>query len=813
MTFSHVNTFLDGHFAGVASGEPVRYLSLDSRKSFPGQGAVFFCITGIQHNGHDYATEAYLKGWRHFVVEQIPFSLEEFPEASLFVVKNSLLALQKFGEEHRKQFSYPVIAITGSNGKTIVKEWLYQLTASSYSVIKSPKSYNSQVGVPLSVWNMSQLHNLAIFEAGISEPGEMHRLESIIKPDIGIITNIGSAHDASFQSLSQKLKEKLRLFTHCKKLIYCTDHELIRQELIQNPLEGVELIGWGKSNARYAIQTKGEMLVVVSPSAALELTLPFSDPKSIENLSHCVVAALEAGISPEEIPGALQTFKAVPMRMVLRAGVHGSLLIDDSYNNDVQGLDAALDFSVAHSHGKKLTVVLSDILQSKGNADQLYAGVDQLLVSKGVSRFVGIGPALSGRSHLFRTRAEFYPDTDSFLARVEPADFAGEAILIKGARYFGFEKVVKRLQAKLHRTVLEINLEALQHNFNYFRSLTSPPAKSMVMLKAFAYGSGSGEIGRTLQYLKADYIAVAFPDEGVILRQQGVQIPIMVLNAPTESYDVLSDSFLEPEIYSFEQLEDLRSWTKATGKTLHVHLKLDTGMHRLGFLATEWQALKEAVREMPKIVVKSIFSHLAVSENPDFDTFTHEQVLEFSRGYDLLTAHLSEKPLKHILNSAGIARFPAYHFDMVRIGIGLHGIEATKEDAGRLRPVACLKTVVSQVKFVDAGQTIGYGRTGKIDKPTRIATIAVGYADGYGRSFGNGKGKVLINGKLFPTIGSICMDMTMVDVRENEVTEGDEVIVFGEHPTVSQLAGWAGTIPYEILTSVSERVRRVYLSE
>lgn len=813
MIFSHINTFLTGHFAGVKSDEAVRHLSLDSRKSFPGQGAVYFCITGTQHNGHDYAKEAYLKGWRLFVVEHIPFSLEKFPEASVFVVKNTLLALQKIAEEHRKQFSYPVIAITGSNGKTIVKEWLYQLTANFYSVIKSPKSYNSQVGVPLSVWNMSQLHNLAIFEAGISEPGEMHRLEQIIKPDIGIITNIGSAHDASFKSLHQKLKEKLGLFTHSKKLIYCADQELIRKELLQNPLPGVEMIGWGKSNTRYSVYNKDDKLVLTSRSASLKLRLPFSDPKSIENLSHCVVAALEAGISPEEIAGAMQAFKAVPMRMVLRAGVHDSLLIDDSYNNDLQGLDAALDFSKAHSHGKRLTVILSDILQSKGNANQLYAGVDQLLVSKGVNRLVGIGPALSGHSRQFRTKAEFYPDTASFLNNVKPSDFSGEAVLIKGARYFGFEEVAKRLQAKLHRTVLEINLEALQHNFHYFRSLTSPQVKSMVMLKAFAYGSGSAEIGRTLQYLKADYIAVAFPDEGVILRQQGIQIPIMVLNAPQESYNVLNDYQLEPEIYSFNQLEELRSWSATTKKMLPVHLKLDTGMHRLGFVATEWQALKKVVREMPEMAIKSVFSHLAASENPNFDTFTHDQVLSFSKGYDLLTAHLNDKPLKHVLNSAGIIRFPAYHFDMVRVGIGLHGIETAKEDEGKLRPVACLKTVVSQMKSVEAGQTIGYGRSEKVDKPTRIATIAVGYADGYSRAFGNGKGKVWINGKLHPTIGSICMDMAMVNVADTGVSEGDEVTIFGENPTASQLARWAGTIAYEILTSVSERVRRVYLSE
>ncbi len=811
MTFANLPDLAPGYFRGSGADTPIQFISIDSRKSYPGSGAVFFCLSGQQHDGHNYAEEAYGKGWRFFVVEYMPAAHSKMSGAGFYVVESSLVLMQKIVAQHRRQFAFPVVGITGSNGKTIVKEWLYQLLAPSFSVIKSPRSYNSQVGVPLSVWAMAPNHNLAIFEAGISEPGEMSKLEQMIKPDVGILTNLGSAHDASFESPSHKLKEKLMLFAHAKKLIYCADHPAIHKTLQQGHLPGVELVSWGSGTATYSVKRTDEVLEINSRDHNFSVPLPFSDPKSVENLCHCIVAALELAVPVSEILKTLASFREVPMRMVLRAGMHGSLLVDDSYNNDLQGLEAALDFLKAHSHGRPLTVILSDILQSQGQAALLYKQVNQALAAKGVSQLVAIGPALAENTGQFSMKVESFADIAAFFERRRPKDFAGEAILIKGARTFGFEEIVRRFQAKIHRTVLEINLEALQHNFQFYRGSLPAGVKTMVMLKAFAYGSGSAEIGRTLQYLKADYIAVAFPDEGVALRQQGISIPIMVMNAPAESYPVLQEYKLEPEIYSFDQLNELRWWLEGDKRELAIHLKLDTGMHRLGFVASEWPQVKEQLQQMPSMRLTSIFTHLAASESPALDSFTHEQVQSFLRGFEMLKG--DTKPMRHALNTAGITRFPEYHFDMVRIGIGLHGVESTAAEQGALRPVATLKTVVSQVKRVIRGESIGYGRKGVVQSDTRIATLAIGYADGYGREFGLGNGKILIKGQHFPTIGSICMDMTMVDVGDSDVEEGDEAIIFGHTPTVQQLAQWARTIPYEILTSISERVKREYISE
>lgn len=787
----------------------IRHLSIDSRKAFPGNGALFFCLRGPHHDGHAFISEAYAKGWRMFVTEQEPDE-GRYPEASFFVTANSLEALQSTAAKHRVNYTYPVIGITGSNGKTIVKEWLYQLCFQHYSVVKSPKSYNSQVGVPLSVWAMNEGHSLAIFEAGISEPGEMEKLERIIQPNIGIFTNLGSAHDAAFPSLEKKLLEKAKLFENCKKLIYCADHAILHAQLKQ-ALPKVNLVSWGSQNASYQVTLEEESISVAGPAGRLQLAVPFRDPKSIENMCHCIVTALEIGIPAASIQAALQAFREVPMRLTLLNGSHGSVLVDDSYNNDLAGLGAALDFLRAHSHGKRQTVILSDILQSRGSLPALYAAVNRILEGHGVKKLVGIGPEISQHAGQFSIEADFFPDTASFLKARTPLDFAGQAILIKGARSFGFENIVRRFQLKMHRSVLEINLEALQHNFQYYRSKLAPGVKTMVMLKAFAYGSGSGEIGRTLQYLKADYIAVAFADEGVQLRQEGVQIPIMVLNASPDSFDQLYEYSLEPEIFSFGQLSDLVKWTQPT-RQLAVHIKLDTGMHRLGFVSSEWKKLGQLLKKAPDLKVASIFSHLAASESKELDYFTLEQVQEFLKAYEDMVSMLGYQPLRHILNTAGIDRFPDYHLDMVRIGIGLHGLASTAVEKGQLRPVATLKTVVSQVKHLQAGDTVGYGRNGMITQPVKIATIAIGYADGFSRLFGNGNGKVLINGRLFPTIGHICMDMAMVNVGDSDVEEGDEVTIFGEYPSVADLAGWAGTIPYEILTSVSERIKREYVA-
>lgn len=808
---------LAGLLRGQLSGEPteatVKWLSLDSRRVFPGDGATYFAIKGPNHDGHAFLQEAYAKGWRLFVVEKAPDLPSKFAGASFFQTENPLLLLQKMAAFRRSQVSIPVVAITGSNGKTIVKEYLYQLLATDFSVVKSPKSWNSQIGVPLSVWSMASHHDIAIFEAGISQPGEMKLLQKIIRPTIGLFTNIGPAHDAFFASTLQKLEEKMTLFEGCEKLIYCADQAVVADFLSGNNLKNVVRIGWSReAGCKYRVTQKDEQLTISWGSQELELRLPFTDEKSVENLCHSLVAALELGAQPAMLRLQVAVLSAIPMRLSLREGIFGSLLVDDSYNNDFQGLEAALDVALAHSQGRPLAVILSDILQAGTDENALYSQVAALLKSKGVSKLVAIGPTISNYKDEFGIACESYRSTAQFLQAVGGKEFMGHTVLIKGARSYQFEEIVKKLQAKVHRTVLEVNLEALQHNFQFYRSILEPEVKTMVMLKAFAYGSGGGEIGRTLQYLKADYVAVAYPDEGIQLREQGVHLPVMVMNAPEESFDKLLEHSLEPEIFSISQLQNYLEWSVGKSAAPPIHIKLDTGMHRLGFIPEELAQVKDMLSRFLDVKIASIFSHLAASDNPAFDDFTHAQAAAFTEGYQQLCVGLSYQPVRHLVNTAGISRFKQYQFEMVRIGIGLHGIASTSIEKGHLQIVATLKTVVSQVRQLQPGQTVGYNRAGKIEKETTVATIAIGYADGYRRLLGNGVGKVLINGRLFPTIGSICMDMAMVDVTGHDVNEGDEVIVFGETPSAKSLADWSATIPYEILTSVSERVKREYIT-
>ena len=811
--FSDIKSICEGQFSGAHGAVPITALSLDSRKGHPGDGAVYFALRGINHDGHQFIEEAYLKGWRLFVVETAPVDSGKLPHASFFCVNNTLAALQQLVSFHRKAFQGQVIGITGSNGKTIIKEWLFHLLASSLSVVKSPKSYNSQVGVPLSVWALDRQHDLGIFEAGISQPGEMDALREVIQPTIGILTNIGPAHDAFFSSRSQKLEEKMKLFKSCQKLIYCADHPQVNEYISSGALPGVEAIGWGVGGTpAYKITISGAHLKINGRGHSFDVSLPFSDEKSIENLSHCLVASLELEINHEVLARQVASFSAIPMRLSLRDGPLGSQIIDDSYNNDFQGLEAALDFTITHSHGRPIVAIISDIQQAADDPKILYAEVAALLKNKGVSKVIAIGSQLSAHKNFFDIPITLYTSTEAFLKEVDLQQFNRQTILVKGARSFQFEDIVNRLQAKVHRTVLEIDLEALQHNFQFYRSLLKPEVKTMVMLKAFAYGSGGGEIGRTLQYLKADYIAVAYPDEGILLRQQGVHLPIMVMNAPEESFDKLAEFALEPEIFGVSQLQSYCTWARKRTDVPPIHIKLDTGMHRLGFMHDELPGLKEILERNPHIVTGSVFSHLAASENPELDDFTHQQAQTFENGYQLLTLETSKRPFRHLLNTAGIGRFPQYQFDLVRIGLGLHGIETSASEKGHLRPVATLKTTVSQVRKLHKGQTVGYGRAGIIEKDTDVATIAIGYADGYKMALGKGAGRVLVKGTLAPTIGSICMDMTMVNVTGLNVQEGDEVIVFGQAPTVKEIATWAKTIPYEILTSIPERVKREYLS-
>jgi alanine racemase len=776
----------------------VRYLLHDSRQlTSPGETA-FFAIRGPHHDGHRYLPDLYQRGVREFVVET-DVDKARYPGATIWRVENSIRALQELAAAHRAKFSVPVVGITGSNGKTIVKEWLGQLLAPDFVVCKSPKSYNSQIGVPLSVWQLNDTHTLGIFEAGVSVPGEMANLERVIQPTIGIFTNIGSAHDEGFENRSQKIREKLELFRHVRTFVYCADYTDITAELPGYLRPDCQVLAWAPG-AVWAGLTKP----------------PETDDATAENLGHCVTLLRYLGIPDAEIARRLGTLRPVSMRLELKEALNGCTLVDDSYNNDLVGLGMALNF-LANQHQRPHRVaILSDVLQSGVPEPELYARIAQLLKDKGVNQLIAIGEAFSRNQMAFALPAKFYASTDEFLARFRPSDFQQSVVLVKGARSFQFEKITARLAVRTHGTVLEINLDAISHNLNVYREKLGSGTRIMVMVKAFAYGSGSAEVANLLQFHRVDYLAVAYADEGVTLRQAGVRTPIMVMNPSAATFSQLIDFNLEPEIYS---TKILREWLDfiTQSSILHspfsIHLKLDTGMHRLGFEESELDAVLETLRQTPRLRVASVFSHLAAADDRAFDDFTTEQVSRFTRMADRLEAALGYAPLRHLLNSAGIARFPDARMSMARLGIGLYGVAVRPEDQARLRTVGTLRTVISQLKTVPPSETVGYGRRGELSRETRVATIALGYADGYDRGFSRGVGRVLVNGTLCPVLGNVCMDMTMVDVTDAEAAEGDEVIIFGENPTIRDLADWIGTIPYEILTGVSERVRRVFFRE
>jgi alanine racemase len=775
----------------------VRYLLTDSRKTFAASASLFFAISGERWDGHSFIGELYQKGVRNFVVERgARIRIEELPQANIFESESSVKTLQQIAACHRKQFDYPVIGITGSNGKTIIKEWLSQLLATDYNIVKSPKSYNSQIGVPLSVWNMGEQHNLAIFEAGISRVREMKYLEQIIEPTIGIFTNIGTAHARGFESQLQKIEEKFTLFNESQAIVYCADHVKLHNYIQQHGKPGQQLVAWSEKD--------------------ITIDIPFEDDASRENLGHCIALLRYLGIQDSIIQKKISSLKNIPMRLELKKGINNCALIDDTYNNDLAGLSTALDFMkqqhIAPSDSR--TVILSDMLETGQNKTVLYKKIASLLEYNHVKRLIGIGEVISAHKDAFtHMQAEFYPDTKAFLDKLRYTDFSRELILVKGARVFQFESIVQRLQEKVHGTLMEINLDALAHNLNFYKSKLSPGTKIMVMVKAFSYGSGSAEVAALLQFHQVDYLAVAYADEGVTLRQHGISLPIMVLNPSSETFDTLLEYTLEPEIYSFRILKEFADFLARKEKQHRIHLKIDTGMRRLGFEPEHTDALLNELKEYPQLKVASIFSHLAGAEDPQHSDFSQRQIQKLKQTAELLEAALGYKVIKHILNSAGIIRYPEGHFDMVRLGIGLYGVEVNNLEQEGLQAVSTLKTSISQIKYIPAGETIGYGRRGVAKQDMQIATIAIGYADGFDRRFSNGKGQVLINGKRAPVIGNVCMDMTMVNITGIEAEEGDDVVVFGKDLPITELADNIGTIPYELLTGVGERVKRVFYVE
>jgi alanine racemase len=814
----------------------IQHLLIDSRKvAFP-QTSLFFAIKGEHHDGHQFLEELYFKGIRDFIVERkdleaIPQQLTEnqsfrvnilthsFFQINIILVENSVLALQKIAAAHRQKFNYPVIGITGSNGKTIVKEWLYQLLSPDFRIIKSPKSYNSQVGVPLSVWEMHESHQLAIFEAGISQPNEMANLEKVIQPTIGVFTNIGSAHDEGFENRSQKIAEKLKLFAHTH-LVFSVNQTLQEQspiELTQN----FTLISSSQNS-----DNQSTTLDIKIENHIYQFLVPFVDVASLENILTCLAVLLYFKIPPIEIQPRLLRLKPISMRLELKQGINNCYVIDDSYNNDLAGLNIALNFMALQKQKGRRVLILSDMLETHLPDNQLYKTIAELISGKNlIDELIGIGEKLYTYQHFFslelqnqevKFRTGFFDSTQAFLQSTTAQSISNAIILIKGARKFQFEKIVQALQHKTHGTVLEINMDALVHNLNFYRSLLKPQTKLMAMVKAFAYGSGSAEVANLLQYHRVDYLGVAYADEGIFLRQNGVHLPIMVMNPSGDTFQQLIDYQLEPEIYSFKILNEFLDFCQEIQKNdFKIHLKIDTGMRRLGFELTEIEQLIDVLeKRLPWAAqVASIMSHLAGADDEKHLEFSYQQIANFKLCAQKIEDVLGYYTIKHILNSPGITRFPDAQLDMVRLGIGLYGVDANRFYQNHLKPVTTLKTTISQIKIIQAGDTVSYGRTFKAEKRMQIATLAIGYADGFSRRLSNGRGKVLIKNKLVPIIGRVCMDMCMVDITDIAAQVGDEVVIFGENPSIFDLAEAMETIPYEVLTMVSERVKRVFYTE
>lgn len=820
-TISRICRLIKGEWLSKKNDLPIEYLSLDSRKITEPSKTLFWAIDSKSRDGSGFIAELYAKGVRNFVTQK-GIAGSKFKDANFIYVKDAVVALQQLAVAHRKRFkNIHVVGITGSNGKTIVKEWLSELLSQKYKVVKSPRSYNSQIGVPLSILQINDTHQFGIFEAGISTPGEMEKLERIIRPDTGIFTNIGSAHDEGFSSRKQKIQEKLLLFKKATSLVYPCGAKQIASVINEtSDLDSIKKLGWGKGDCTIKLRSISRRsdycaITLQYDDKLYIFSIPFKDEASVENAISCFGGLIAGNVSLAESLAGFAKLQSVSMRMEVKPGVHRSIVINDSYSNDLQALEIAVDFLKQQNHQKN-TVILSDLLQTGLSNAELYARVSAILTRNKVDRLIGIGSNISVSKGAFGNIKErfFFPGTDSFLKAAGKFGFHDEAILVKGARKFSFEKISKLLEAHLHQTVLSVNLSALANNIRIYKSLLRPGTKLMALVKAFAYGAGSEQIGSLLQYIKADYLTVAYTEEGVALRDAGIDLPVMVMNVEQSSFDHLVQNNLEPEIFSVPLLRSFTEFLSAKRiKGYPVHIKIDTGMHRLGFESFQIAELLKELKVNKRIRVQSVFSHLSSSDNPLHDDFTRLQFSRFSDAVAQIGKVITYPFIRHICNSAAISRFPEFQLDMVRLGIGMYGIDDNPVIAPQLQVVNQLSTTISQIKKIKAGDVVGYGRQTVKDKKT-IATVGIGYADGYKRLFGNGKGKMMINGHLVPTIGNVCMDMTMLDITGiKNIQEGDEVIVFGESLSVQKVAKWAGTIPYEIFTGISPRVRRIYFEE
>lgn len=807
---------------GEFKASNISHLLTDSRNIFYPEETLFFALRTSNNDGHKFIPELYSLRVRNFVVEEILPEWKEYEDANFLVVKNTLKALQKVATQHRKRFNIPIIGITGSNGKTVVKEWIYQLFQSSFNVTRSPRSYNSQIGVPLSVWQLDENSEIGVFEAGISMPNEMSSLETIISPTIGVLTNISDAHQENFENLKQKCLEKLELFINCDVIICEEDNKLI-EDCMEIACLSQKRVTWSRNisnNSPLQIRNieKKENSTKISYfflQFELEIEIPYTDKASIDNATTALAVALYLNLPLEVITERMATLEPVAMRLDVRSGKNNTTIINDTYNSDINSLKIALDFLEQRSTTSELkrTIILSDILQSGVNTPALYHQVNELIKQKNIQTIIGIGKEISSQKNIFKNiTSAFYNTTEEFLQSGKWKEFHDEIILLKGSRTYQFEKINEYLEQKTHETVLDVNLDAIIHNFNFYRSKLKPSTKIICMVKADGYGSGSAEVAKTLQHHKCDYLAVAITEEGIDLRKAGIKIPIIVLNPEVRGFNELFTYALEPEVYNFRMLNAFIKEAESRGVTNYpIHLKTDTGMNRLGFTPKNIPELVATIKNQKALHIQSIFSHLAASEGWAFDDFTTQQITTFKEIAKEIQQGCNYPIMKHILNSAGIERFPDEQMDMVRLGISLYGVSAS--GLSGLKNVFTLRTTILQIKDVPKEDTVGYGRKGTLDHDAQIATIRIGYADGLSRRFGVSVGKVLVNGELAPIVGNVCMDLCMIDVTNISVKEGDSVIIFGEKPTIVDLAKSIDTIPYEILTSTASRVKRIYFKE
>ncbi|MBQ9436372.1 MAG: bifunctional UDP-N-acetylmuramoyl-tripeptide:D-alanyl-D-alanine ligase/alanine racemase [Bacteroidales bacterium] len=818
-TIGEIASYLaDAHSVLPRPADRIAELAFDSRRIALPEQSLFFAIRTEKNDGHRYIASLVESGVRNFVITDGIESYSQFADCNFIQVKDAVAALQHIAAEHRRRFSIPVIGITGSNGKTIVKEWLSLMLADDYHVVKNPNSYNSQIGVPCSVWQMRQHHDMAIFEAGISKPGEMARLEEIIQPTIGILTNIGAAHAQYFTDDREKLTEKLKLFAHAEKLIYCCDNQLIEEEL-QKPLyHHLQKISWGvSSSARHQIKSQhvdGHHTLVEIDGETYNI--PFTDSASVENALQTIMLMRLLDFSAAQINRKLARLTSLSMRLEIKEAINQSILINDTYSLDRNSLNIALDFLASQRQYVRRTLFLSDFDQAGILTRENYEELNNLLINNQITKLIAVGPALFEHRNVFHIDEQyFFQTTEEALQHLPEIIFQQEAILIKGARKFRFEQFVDQLHFKTHCTVLQVSLPAIIHNLNYYRSLLKPETKMTAMVKALSYGLGDAELINELQYHNIDYLAVAYTDEGVNLRKRKIKNPIIVLGAEAHSFEMMIHHRLEPEIFNFHYLRELINTLALHPEITEfkIHIKLDTGMHRLGFVADDIEPLAQLINEHPALKVASVFSHLAAAEDPAEDEFTLSQIRRFDEMSQQLLGHFNYPIMRHILNSAGISRFSQYQFDMVRLGLGLYGFSYVEKDLPYLQNTVSLQTVVTQIKRIAAGETVGYNRTYRAAHDMTIGIIPIGYADGFFREFSNGVGCVSVRGRKVPIIGKICMDMCMIDLTGLAVEEGEPVVVYGDENPVSEMAAAIGKTPYELLTAISKRVPRIYIKD